>query len=284
MDAIGLALVSAALFGALPVAVRFAFRRPLPASVASLYMHTVAACVLLVAAAIQGGASAAGLLPFALAGILAPGLSQLFITVGIREAGSSRSSVAFGVAPLFAIVIAVTVFGEEPGTGVLAGAFLIVGGGIALAGERDRPAYFRRIGIAYALVGAALFATRDNLLRHFSLETDVPSMTAGATTLVSGMAVTALFVALRRHPVVSSPAIAARWILPGAIGGISYVALVEAFYRGPVSVVAPIVGTESLWGVGFSALFLHRAEQVGARLLLGAVLVVAGGVLIGVYR
>ena len=98
MDAVGLALFSAALFGAMPVAVRFAFQRPLPASVAALYMHAVGACVLLVAAAIQGGATAAGLLPFALAGILAPGLSQLFNTVGIRLAGSSRSSVPPGAA------------------------------------------------------------------------------------------------------------------------------------------------------------------------------------------
>ena len=76
----------------------------------------------------------------------------------------------------------------------------------------------------------------------------------------------------------------ARWLLPGAIVGLSYVALFEAFYRGTVSVVAPIVGTESLWGVAFSALLLHRTEQVGRRLVLGAVLVVAGGALVAVFR
>ena len=71
---------------------------------------------------------------------------------------------------------------------------------------------------------------------------------------------------------------------PGAMVGLSYVALFEAFYRGPVSVVAPIVGTESLWGVAFSALLLHKTESVGRRLVLGALLVVAGGALIAVYR
>ena len=53
---------------------------------------------------------------------------------------------------------------------------------------------------------------------------------------------------------------------------------------GTVSVVAPIVGTESLFGVAFSALLLHQTERVGARLVLGAVLVVAGAILIGVFR
>jgi drug/metabolite transporter (DMT)-like permease len=51
-----------------------------------------------------------------------------------------------------------------------------------------------------------------------------------------------------------------------------------------VTVVAPLVGTESLWGVAFSALFLHRTERVGPRLWTGAALVVAGSILIGIFR
>jgi drug/metabolite transporter (DMT)-like permease len=49
-------------------------------------------------------------------------------------------------------------------------------------------------------------------------------------------------------------------------------------------VVAPLVATESLWGVGFSLLLLRRSELVGRRLLLGALLIVAGGALIGASR
>ena len=60
--------------------------------------------------------------------------------------------------------------------------------------------------------------------------------------------------------------------------------LFEAFYRGRVSVVSLIVATESLWGVTLSWLVLRKSEHVGPRLVLGAILVVTGGVLIGVYR
>jgi uncharacterized membrane protein len=73
--------------------------------------------------------------------------------------------------------------------------------------------------------------------------------------------------------------------LPAALCyGLSYVLLFEAFYRGRVSVVSPIVATEALWGVVLSWAFLRQHERVGARLVLGAALVVAGGVLIGVFR
>ena len=70
----------------------------------------------------------------------------------------------------------------------------------------------------------------------------------------------------------------------GVLFGLSYVALFEAYYRGRVTVVSPLVATESLWGVLLSALILRRSELVGPRLLAGAALVVAGGALIGAFR
>jgi drug/metabolite transporter (DMT)-like permease len=140
VDAVLLALVSAALFGAMPVAVRFALVPPLvPAAVGALLMQVGTFAVLCVAAAIQGGITLEGVAPFLIAGAIAPGLSNLFITVGIREAGSSRASVAFGMAPLFAVTIAVLVFDERPGTTVLFGALLIVSGRVTCAGSGSPP-------------------------------------------------------------------------------------------------------------------------------------------------
>jgi len=46
---------------------------------------------------------------------------------------------------------------------VVAGALLIVLGGLALAGERIRPTDFRARGLAFAAATALLFSTRDNL-------------------------------------------------------------------------------------------------------------------------
>ena len=73
------------------------------------------------------------------------------------------------------------------------------------------------------------------------------------------------------------------FVVAGVCFGLSYVCLFEAYYRARVSVVSPLVATESLWGVVLSGLLL-KAELVGRRLLLGSILVVSGGVLIGVFR
>ena len=70
----------------------------------------------------------------------------------------------------------------------------------------------------------------------------------------------------------------------GVLFGLSYVCLFEAYYRGPVTVVSPLVGTESLWGVALAAIVLGRSERIGLRLVAGAILVVAGGALIAVSR
>jgi hypothetical protein len=51
-----------------------------------------------------------------------------------------------------------------------------------------------------------------------------------------------------------------------------------------VTVVAPLVAIESLVGVGLSALLLRESELVGRRLVVGALLIVAGGALIGAVR
>ena len=66
--------------------------------------------------------------------------------------------------------------------------------------------------------------------------------------------------------------------------GLSYLSLFEAYYRGRVTVVSPIVATESLWGVLLAAIFIGRSERIGPRLVAGAICIVAGGVLIAVVQ
>jgi uncharacterized membrane protein len=58
----------------------------------------------------------------------------------------------------------------------------------------------------------------------------------------------------------------------------------KALDRGRVTVVAPIVGTGVLWTVVFAAIFLGRSELVGRRLVVVALLVVAGSTLVGATR
>jgi drug/metabolite transporter (DMT)-like permease len=276
-----LALASAALFGGMTVALRLALVRFPGAALGAVATVAWALAVALVAAGVeasQGDVHLAGAWVFALAGLLAPGGSQILFTLAVRDAGASRTSVAVGAAPLVSVAIALVVLGEPARPALIAGALLIVAGGLALAFDRRRPEHLRRIGLAYAAAATVLFATRDNVVRSLS-DGEVPPSTAMATTLLVGLVAALLFaraIPSRERMLAFAPA--------GICFGLSYVFLFEAFYHGRVTVVAPLVATESLFGVGLSILLLRRAELVGARLALGALLIVAGGVLIGLAR
>ena len=282
MGAVGLALLSAALFGAMTVALQPALARGTSAELGALLTVLPALGVAAAAAVIRFEWELAGLWPFVLAGILGPGLSQTLFTLGVRDAGPARTSVAVGSAPLFSVAIALVFLDEPVAAGVLAGAVLIVGGGLLLVGERERPLHVKRIGLVYAIAATIVFATRDNLIRWLSGDTEASPELAAAVTLGSGSLVIATWVVVSRRPLSLAPL---RYFAPaGILFGLSYVCLFEAYYRGRVTVVSPLIATESLWGVLFSALFLRRVEVVGARLAVGAVLIVAGGILIGVFR
>ena len=282
MDAVVLACASAALFGAMTVALRLALGRGGDADSGALVTIGAALAVAVAAALVRGADQLAGVWPFLLAGLLGPGLSQLLFTFAVRDAGPSRTSVTVGTAPLFSVAIALVFLDESFVAAVFLGAACIVVGGVLLVGERGRPEHVKRIGLVFALLATVVFAVRDNLVRWFSLDTEVEPALAAAATLAAGAAVVLGFTLVSRR---SGASTGLRLFVPaGLLFGLSYVCLFEAYYRGPVTVVSPLVATESLWGVALSALVLGRREGVGPRLVVGAVLVVAGGVLIGAFR
>jgi drug/metabolite transporter (DMT)-like permease len=282
MDAVVLALCSAALFGAMTVALRPALARGDDPLCGALFTVIPALGVALVAAAIAGDWNVAAVWPFALAGILGPGVSQVLFTLAIRDAGPSRASATVGMAPLFAVTFAAVLLGEPLAAGIVFGAILIVSGGVVLASESGRPDHVKTIGLVFALAGALVFAFRDTFVRWVAVDTDVaPELAISATLFAGALTIlVAVLVGRRRLSVSSWPA----FVPAGVLFGLSYVSLYEAFFRGRLSVVAPLVATESLWGVGLSALFLRQIEGVGRRLVLGACFVVAGGILIGLSR
>jgi drug/metabolite transporter (DMT)-like permease len=264
------------------VALRIALERDPDVAVGTLATSATALLVGLVAATAEApsrGLHLSAAWPFLLAGLLSPGAAQIFVTTAIRESGSSRVSMILGTAPLVSVTIALVVLGEPASPPLIVGAVLIVAGGVELARERDRPAHLNRIGLVFAFAGATLFAIRDNFVRHLAVgQTAVPPAVAAATALLAGTVLVAAWA--RRGP-------GRRWLrfVPaGVLFGLSYVSLFEAYYRGRVSVVAPLVAVESLVGVGLSWLLLRDSEHVGKQLILGAALVVAGGALIGAFR
>jgi drug/metabolite transporter (DMT)-like permease len=280
-------IVAGALFGAMAVALRVGLQRRGDVEGGAVIVTSVGAVVALALAAATGGGEvvAGDLLPFAIAGAFVPGLSSVLMVHAIRHAGASRALIVIGTAPLLSVLLALVLLDEPFKLELAIGTVLVVAAGIVLARE-TRPEHFRLLGGMLALLCAGMFAGRDNIVRWASREAHPPPLVATATSLVCAAAVVMAWLVVARRGTIRArlargvPAFA----VAGLCLGLAYAALVAGLDRGRVSVVAPLNATQSLWAVVFAALFLGQSEAIGRRVTLAAVLVVAGGALIGIFR
>jgi drug/metabolite transporter (DMT)-like permease len=287
MDAVLLGVLAGALFGAMTVAVRWGLvRGGDPVAGVPVISGTAFLLAAAVAALAWDGSELAALAAFFAVGVCVPGLSQVAFVSAVRHAGASRTGILVGTAPVVSVLLAIALLGEEVEPAILAGTALIVVGGAVLAFDPRRPAGFRMLGVVLALLCAGLFAARDNAVRHFAVDLSASPLDAAAASLLGATVGGAVFVALVRRRAAAAmlrPAVTA-FVPAGICLAGAYCALVAGFDRGSVGVVAPLNATQSLWAVLFAAVAYRRAEAIGWRTVLAAVLVVCGGALIAAFR
>jgi drug/metabolite transporter (DMT)-like permease len=272
-------------FGAVNITMRRALARvgDVDAGAAAI---TLLAFLLIAATALLSGSelNVDDLWPFFVLGVFVPGISQLLVVHAVHAAGASRAGILFGMAPLFSSLIAVVAFGEPLRWTLAVGTLLVVAGGVALAWEGERPVDYRAYGAALAVGVAAAFGLRDNIARSLSEDVSVDAL-AQTTALMLGATIVLLANLLPRANAVARLQTALGPFTSSAVlTALAQVTLFEALDRAPVTVVAPLAGTGVLWTVVFAAIFLGRSELVGRRLVVVALLVVAGGTLVGATR
>jgi drug/metabolite transporter (DMT)-like permease len=188
------------------------------------------------------------------------------------------------MAPLFSALIAIVAFGEPLRWPLVAGTLLVVAGGLALAWEGARPADYRAYGAVLAVGVAVTFGMRDNVTRAASVDLSAEPL-AQATALLLGASAVLLANLVRRPAAVRRlRAAGGAYAASAVVTAAAQALLLAALDRAQVTIVAPLVGTGVLWTVVFAAIFLRRSELVGVRLVVVALLVVAGATLVGATR
>lgn len=288
MTALLLSALAGVLFGLLAVTVRLALRRGADPEIGAVVILAVGMLVvwLLAVPVLDEVDDWAALWVFFAIGALVPGASQILFILAVRDAGPSRAAILIGVAPLISVGLALVLLDEPFRPLLIVATVLVVAGGVALAGERSRPAAFRRIGAAFAVICAVLFAIRDNAVRWAAEDVVAPALVAAAVSLAGALVVVAgyLLVARRNRIRPALPAAARAFWPSGITLGLAYACLIVAFDRGRVSVVAPLNATQSLWAIGFAAIFVGAVEAIGKRTILAGVLIVCGAVIVGIIR
>lgn len=218
---------------------------------------------------------------FIAAGIFAPGIGRTLGYVGIERIGVARSVPVVNSSPIFASIIAVFYLGELWVFQNIAGTCLVILGVIllSLAKPPDKP--WRKMDIIYPVLGAIAFGMSANL-RKAGLElVNVPILAAATTAATAALFSLALLHFQGGIGVFKLTRQSAAWLIAASI--INTAAMLSVFYAlsfGKVVIVEPLVSSNPVLTLIFTAIFLRDLEALSLRVIIGALLTVAGTILV----
>ena len=135
--------------------------------------------------------------------------------------------------------------------------------------------------IGYALAGAACIAYGASLILAKQVVEDTPPLLAATLGMTFGLLVLAVISAPDVRRDVGTRRRAWVWAALGGLAAGSGITLMFlAISNAPVVVVAPILAMNPLTAILFSQIFLRGMERLTWRVLIGALLVVAGVIII----
>jgi drug/metabolite transporter, DME family len=221
------------------------------------------------------------MLYFLVSGCLQPLFARALYYEALIRMGVSRAGPLRGAEPLFATAIAVTVLHEQPPVPVYVGTVLIVGSVWAISSSHGGTTNWRLLDTLFPL-GAALVSAISQSLRKQGLHIlPDPFVAAVTVTSVTLTLLVVFLIATRRTGKLRVKRESFLFFFSAALVALSaQIANFTALSRAEVSVIIPLLNTTPLFAVLFSALFLRGMETIGPRTLLGAILMVAGVVII----
>ncbi|HEU4342828.1 MAG TPA: DMT family transporter [Candidatus Binatia bacterium] len=218
---------------------------------------------------------------FLVSGCLQPLFARALYYEGLTRIGVSRAGPLRGSEPLFAVAIAVMFLHERPSLLVYAGTVLIVASVWVISWQGRGQSNWRLIDVAFPL-GAALVSAISQTLRKRGLNILPDPFVATAVVTTTSLVLLVVFLLLtKRTRLIRTDRQSLLFFVSAAFVAVSAQILnFVAIGRGELSAIIPLLNTTPLFTVVFSALFLRSVERLNTRIILGAVLMVAGVVLI----
>lgn len=221
------------------------------------------------------------LLYFIAAGFFAPGIGRTLSYLGIERIGVARSVPIVNSSPIFASIFAVTFLGEIWVLQNIIGTVLVISGVVVLSTIKPAQGDWRKIDVIFPILGALAFGVSTTLRKAGLTMLNVPLL-AAATTATTAVLVSFALVqyqgGLRALKIDQS---SFAWLLTASV--FNTAAMLSVFYAlsfGRVVVVEPLVNCNPLLSILLTAIFLREVEKLSLKVLLGAVLTVAGTILV----
>jgi drug/metabolite transporter, DME family len=218
---------------------------------------------------------------FLISGCLQPLFARALYYEGFSRIGVARAGPLRGAEPFFATAIAVTLLHEHPTLPVYIGTVLIVASVWVISSRDSGQAKWRLWDAGFPL-GAALVSAISQTLRKQGLKILPNPFVATATVTSTSLVWLLIFVCTtkRTHLLRMKRESLVFFVCASLIACSAQLSNFVALARGDLSVIIPLLNTTPLFNVVFSALFLRNVETVTPRIVFGAIVMVAGVVLI----
>ena len=245
----------------------------------NLVVGTVGLWLAVLVLAPSDAAELRGILYFILAGIVGTTAGRLLRFLSIEHVGASVSAALINLHPIIAAGLAILLLGEAVTAPIVAGTAVIVVGTVLLSAS-GRILHFRPSQLVLPFLSAACFGAVA-ILRKLGLGGAGPLLGFAVNVTTALVAFTAVLAASGRlRRLRCEPRSVAYLIGAGVLENAGVLLGILALRAGTVNVVAPLSGTMPLFVLALSWLFLRDVERIGARLVVGTLLIVLGVYLI----
>ena len=225
-----------------------------------------------------------GVAYFAASGLFASALGRLLNYTSIQRLGVSMSSTIIGSSPLFSTIFAAIFLAEEVTLSVFAGTVLVVGG-VAITSLKDgNVRELLSTAILTPILAAAAYGA-SSVFRKLGVDliphAPLGAMIGAATSLAS---FSIYLVATGQLGLFKLTRDSRKFFtLSGLVVTVAWLSMYSAFALGKVSVVSALIGTNPLFTLVLSLIFLRDTERLNMRIVLGCLLIVAGATVITIF-
>lgn len=230
--------------------------------------------------------NSSGVFIFVVIGLFQPGLTRLLTYKGIETLGVAITDPIRASTPLFSAFFAILLLGEQMTLPIFFATLVIIFGIVLLSYRGGSVKRIRFRFILYPLL-ASLLAGFSQVLRKVGLGAVPHPFLAAAVTASSslGISLITLWIFERKQETfILNKECLPFYLAAGLAVSLGMVSIYYALDLGKVTVVIPLSSTGPLFALTLSAIFLRDVERVTAKIVMGACLIIAGVLLISLWK
>jgi uncharacterized membrane protein len=218
---------------------------------------------------------------FMAAGFFAPAIGQTLGYIGMERIGVARSSPIVNTSPIFSSVFAVLLLGDVWVAQNVMGTLLVILGVIILSLRNPEQQAWQKKDIIYPVLAAFAFGISTTLRKSGLLIVPVPLLAAAVTVGTAFFVLLGIIQMRGGRSVLKFNRQSSAWLFGGAlINTGAILSFFSALSVGKIVRVEPLVACNPLLTIIWASIFLKQIETLSARVVLGALVTVAGTVLV----